>query len=359
MKKIDIFAHICPPRFIDAFSKKGVSWEKISGTAVPTGGPALWDMDKRLEVMDRYEDYVQLLVPSNEVIEVFFGPKDTPDLARAFNDEVAEIIGKYPDRFVGAVAALPMNNIDAALKEMDRTLIELGFKGILMHTPIIVHEKGRSPALGPNYETMKAIDLPEFMPIYESMSKHNKPIWLHPVGYGSVPVYSGEKRGKYQIAHILGWPIESAMAMSRLVCGGILAKYPNLKFITHHCGSGIIPALEARLDYDYDKYRAIGTLKWDEPGEKDPFKSKRPIEYFRSFYADTAIYGGASALECGHSFFGAERMVFGTDFPFDTVNGDRFIEKTIDAVHRMNISDGDKELIFQGNAKRILHLDMS
>ena len=355
--KIDIFAHICTPRFIDAFTKKGVKWEKISGTGVPTGGPALWDMDKRLEVMDRYEDYVQLLVPSNEVSEVCYGPKHTPELARIFNDEMAEILAKYPHRFVGAVATLPFNNVDAALEEIDRTINELGFKGILLHTPIFDHPEGRSPELGPDFENMKAVDLPEFEPIFECMAKHKKPIWLHPVGYGATAVYSGEKRGRYQIAHILGWPVESALAMSRIVCSGILAKFPDLKIITHHCGSGIIPALEGRIDFDYDKYRWIGTLKWDKPGDVDPFRDRRPIDCFRSYYADTALYGGASGLECGHSFFGAERMVFGTDYPFDAVNGDRFIEKTIDAVHRMRISDGDKDLIFEGNARRILHLD--
>ncbi len=72
--------------------------------------------------MDRYEEYVQVLVPSGEIVEPFFSPEDTAYLVKLFNNELAELVNKYPDRFVGAVAALPMNNMDAALKEIDRAI---------------------------------------------------------------------------------------------------------------------------------------------------------------------------------------------------------------------------------------------
>ena len=146
-----------------------------------------------------------------------------------------------------------------------------------------------------------------------------------------------------------------AMAMSRLVCSGVLAKYPNLRFITHHCGSGIIPGLAERINTELEQYRLVGAIKWDQPGEEDPFTYKRPAEYFKMFYADTALYGGVAELECGHAFFGAEHIVFGTDFPYF---GEQYIKKTIDAVYKMNISDADKKLIFKDNARRILHLDI-
>ncbi|MBA7655043.1 2-keto-4-carboxy-3-hexenedioate hydratase [subsurface metagenome] len=356
--KIDVYAHICPQKFIDAFAKQAVSWETVAKTSPVFGRPALWDINKRLEVMDRYEDYVQLLVPSGQVVEPFFSPKDTAYLAQIFNDAMAELINKYPDKFVGAVATLPLNNIDAALKEIDRVINELGFKGILIHTPIFIYEEGRPIELGYNYGTMKPIDSPELMPIYESMSQHNLPIWIHPVGQGGVPVYSGEERGKYALSHVFGWPLESAVAMGRLVCSGILTKYPNLRFIVHHCGSGIVPALAGRIDNEFDKFRFAGLLKWDRPGEEDPFRTKRAVDYFRMFYADTALYGGVSGLMCGHDFFGAEHIVFGTDFPYDSASGDKFIKKTIDAIYRMTVSDADKKRIFEDNAKRILHLDI-
>ncbi len=75
------------------------------------------------------------------------------------------------------------------------------------------------------------------------------------------------------------------------------------------------------------------------------------------FYADTALYGDVSGLMCGHDFFGAEHIVFGTDFPYDLAGGDKFIKKTIEAINRMNVSDADKKRIFEDNARRILHLN--
>ena len=359
MKKIDCYAHICPKKFMDAFgnTERGISREKIAQDFSITGGEAIWNMDKRMEVMDRYEDYVQVLVPTGEVVESFFGPKDATYLAKTFNDAVAEIINKYPERFVAGVATLPMNDIDASLEEIDRTINELGFKGVLLHTPIFVFDESRPVEMGLDYENMKPIDSPEFLPIYESMSRHNLPIWIHPVGQGGVPLYKGEERGKYGLAHIFGWPIESAVAMSRIVCSGILKKYPNLRFVIHHCGSSIVPALAGRIDNEFEKLEVAGRLKWDQPGQENPFKSKRAIDYFKMFYGDTGLYGGVAELDMGHKFFGAEHILFGTDYPYDTVNGDKFIKKTIAAVHDMQVSDHEKYLIFEGNAKRILRLD--
>lgn len=356
--KIDVYAHITPQKFIDAFAKRSVSWETVARTSPIFGKVALWDLNKRLEIMDRYEDYVQVLTPTGQVIEPFYGPKDTPELARIFNDSVAEIIAKHPDKFVAGVATLPINNIDATLKEIDRAIKELGFKGILIHTPIYVYEEGRRVELGYNYQTMKPIDSPEFMPIYEKMSKYNLPIWIHPVGMGGIPAYSGEERGKYALFHVFGWPVESAVAMGRLVCSGVLMKYPNLKFIIHHCGSALVPGLAGRIAEEFERFRSAGVLKGIQAGsDDDPFKANSAADYFRRFYADTALYGDTSGLMCGYDYFGPERILFGTDFPYDVANGDKFIKWTIDAVYRMSVSDGDKKLIFEDNIKRILQLD--
>lgn len=221
-----------------------------------------------------------------------------------------------------------------------------------------MYEGGRQIELGYNYGTMKPIDSPEFVPIYESMSKHNLPIWIHPVGWGGVPVYSGEERGKYILYHVLGWLLESAMAMGRLVCSGILAKHPDLKFIIHHCGSGIVPALAGRINNEFDKFWSTGLLECHQPGEEDLFRNKRAVDYFRKFYGDTALYGDMAGLMCGYHFFGVEHILFGTDFPYDLASGDKWLRKTIDAIYSMPVSDSDKNRIFEGNAKRILRLDM-
>ena len=301
--------------------------------------------------MDKYEDYVQVLVPPGET-GFYCSPEDELALARAYNDAVAEIVRKHPSRFVGAAAYMPLHNIDAALKEIDRAIDELGFKGIYLETP--VYEINDSD-YNYNYETMKPLDSPEFIPIYENMARRKLPIWIHPVGQGGTPVYRGEERDKYGLYLTFGWPLESAMAMSRLVCSGILAKYPDLRFIIHHCGSGMVPMLANRIDCETDFFKALG-MKSGQFGEGDPFDTKRPTDYFRMFYGDTALDGGMPGLMCGHAFFGAEHIMFGTDFPYDIEGGDKFIRTIIDAVNEMNVSEADKVKIFDGKAKRILGL---
>ncbi len=354
--KIDVYAHICPRKFIDYFSDHVVSPEKLKETDWPAGWPMLWDIDKRLAIMDKYEDYAQVLIPTGPAHGVFRSPEEAAELARIFNDGLAELVNKYPEKFVGAVAYLPMNGIDTTLKEIDRAIGELGFRGICMDTPIYQLKKPDGVNYDYDYDTVKPIDSPELMPIYESMSRHKLPIWIHPRGASGVPVYKGEKRGKYGLSHVFGWPIESAMAMGRLVCSGIMAKYPNLRFITHHCGGGIVPALVGRLDNSFDSLK-FGGMKWGQADGEDPFGVKRPVDYFRMFYADTALYGDTAGLMCGHAFFGVDHMLFGTDYPWDIEEGDKYIRLTINAVNRMNIPDADKEKIFEGNARQILRLD--
>ena len=102
---------------------------------------------------------------------------------------------------------------------------DLKFRGIQINTPI----------------NDKPLDAPEFWPLYEKMSQYNLPIWIHPERPVDEADYRTEKRSKYMIFHIFGWPYETAAAMTRLVFSGVLEKYPNLKFITHHCGS-MVPA---------------------------------------------------------------------------------------------------------------------
>jgi len=344
---IDIYAHIRPKKFQDYASVK-------FGKSFSTGPPTLWDIEKRLEIMDKYEDYVQVLVPSGPAVEAHCSPEDAANLASLYNDGMAELVDKYPHKFVAAVACIPLNNIEAALKEIDRAINALGFKGIYLNTP--VYRFKNRVETGFDHGTVMSLDSHEFMPIYEYISGHDLPIWIHPHGQGGVPVYEGEERGKYALFDVIGWPLESAMAMARLVCSGIMTRFPNLRFITHHCGSGIIPVLSGRLDNSFDKYKVAG-MKWGQPDGNDPF-DKRPLtDHFRVFYADTALYGDVPGLMCGLAFFGTDHMLFGTDFPWDVEMGNRYIRQTINAVKSMDISEVDRAKIFEGNARRLLSLD--
>jgi aminocarboxymuconate-semialdehyde decarboxylase len=135
--------------------------------------------------------------------------------------------------------------------------------------------------------------------------------------------------------------------MVRIVFSGVLEKYPNLRFITHHCGA-MIPYFSERITVGQDYAETHLKAKWKQT------LTKPPIEYFRKFYGDTALNGNTPALMCGHAFFGAAHVIFATDFPFDDQEGDRFTREVIKAVETMSIPENDKQMIFEGNVRRLL-----
>jgi predicted TIM-barrel fold metal-dependent hydrolase len=328
--KIDVFPHIIPKRYKEALYQRargpffGSNWID----AIPT----LTDLDFRFRIMDRHEGYVQVLTLGNPPLEKVVSPKDAVELAKMANDEMAELVTKYPDRFVAAVASLPMNDIDAALKEIDRAIVELKHRGIQIHTPL----------------NGKPLDSPEFLPFFEKMAHYNLPTWIHPLRDTNVPDYAGERSSKYLVFSIFGWPYETTVAMTRLVFSGLFDKYINLKVITHHSG-GMVPYFAERIVGFHDINEMHLNFKYA--------LKQRPIDYYRLFYNDTAVYGNTPALMCCYAFFGAEHMLFGTDMPYDNEFGFRYVRQTIDAIGKMHISDAEKGLIFEGNAKKLLGIN--
>ena len=333
--KIDIFTHIIPPKYKEALLKKAdqrfysENWDKVIEAT-----PALSDLDNRFRVLEKYDGLSQVLTLASPALEESATPENAIYLAKLANDEMAELTIKYPDKFIAAVACLPLNDIEAALLEAERAINDLKFKGVQLYTP----------AGG------KALDSPEFLLLYEEMSRYDLPIWIHPARGRSVPDYRSEDHSRYYMYQMFGWPYETTAAMVRLVFSGVMDKYPGIKFITHHCGA-MIPFFSERLVIGQDYAEANLKAKWKRALKKPP------IDYFRMFYADTALNGNSAALNCGYSFFGAEHMVFATDFPYDNENGERFTREVIRAVESMALSPEQREMIFQGNARRLLHLD--
>jgi len=329
--KIDMYPHIMPPNYRDRLFKK--ARKKFYLRDVTDATPTLWDLDARFRIMDQYQGMRQVLTIASPGLEDAVSPKEAVTLARIANDAMADLVARHPDRFVAAVACLPMNNMDAALTETDRAIRELGLKGIQLYSPTM----------------KKPLDHPDFMPLYEKMAAYDLPIWIHPKRDIEFADYRSENHSKYWIFSMFGWPYETTAAMTRLVFSGALEKYPTLKFITHHCG-GMVP---------YFVERIIGGQDYAEKCLNAKFKrclSRQPIDYYRMFYADTALYGSTPSLMCGHAFFGTEHILFATDMPYDSEGGDRYIRQTIDAVEGMQIPAADKAMIYAGNAKRLLRL---
>jgi predicted TIM-barrel fold metal-dependent hydrolase len=333
--KVDAYSHVLPPEYGEFVREAYPEYFAQICASFPT----LYDMEERFRIMDRFGQVLQVLtlgpIPP---IEEFAEPDKTVELARMVNDGIAELVLKHRDRFLSGIATLPLNDIEASLKEADRAINDLGLRGIYLHTNI----------LG------KPLDAPEFLPLFQKMSEYNLPIYVHPWRSNDVPDYPTETETKYAIASTFGWPYDTTAMMTRLVFSRMFDKFPNLKVVTHHCG-GMVPYYEQRIVQHYSQTDT--NLKFEDYGAYMRGLAKTPIEYYKMFYADTAIHGNTPALMLAYHFFGADHIVFGADMPL----GDRFLgfrsyRQTINAIEAMEISDEEKYMIFAGNVQKLLRV---
>ena len=332
--KIDGYAHISPPRYTEALHQEYPGfYNQILGHT-----PPLFDMDARFRVMDEFGPIAQVLtVGPVPPLEAFADPKRTTALAKLANDEMAELIATYPDRFVAAIALLPMNDVEAALEESDRAIKELGFKGIYVHSNI----------------NGKPLDAPEFLPFFEKMAEYDLPIYIHPWRGNDFPEYQTETESRYSIASTFGWPYETTAAMTRIVFGGLFERFPRLKVVTHHCG-GMVSFYEQRIVQHFGQFET----SYHDYAQYVRGLTKPPIEYYRLFYNDTAIHGNTPALMLAYSFWGADHLIFGADMPLgDPAFGRRSYSQTIGAIEAMAITEAEKRMILGGNVARLLKLD--
>jgi predicted TIM-barrel fold metal-dependent hydrolase len=332
--KIDVFNHFFPGAFYRKMLEVAPNHPNI-GERV-RNIPTLTDLDQRFRVMDEFGDYGQILSLASPPLEALAPPEVSPTLAQIANDEMAELVNKYSDRVPGFTASLPMNNPDAMAKEIDRSIKELGARGVQVFSNV----EGRP------------LDEPEFSILWESLAGYDLPVWIHPARGPGFPDYLTEEKSKYEIWWTLGWPYETSVTMARLVFSGLFDRFPNLKIITHHMGA-MIPYFEGRVGAGWDQ---LGTRTSDEDlGALLKTLKKRPLDYFKQFYADTALFGSLSGTKCGLDFFGVDHVLFASDFPFDPEAG-MYIRDTIRIIEQLEISEQAKDQIFQGNARQLLKL---
>ena len=331
MRYLDAFNHFFPARFFDELIGTP-GGQKDLGKRV-RGIPALSNLDERLRVVDMFENYSQVLSLGLPPVERLWGAEKAPEMARIGNDGLAEIVARHPDRFVGYSAFLPMNVPEAAVKEAERVLAD-GANAIQLASNV-----NGSP-----------LDEPQFWPIFEVIAKSGRPILLHPARTRDMPDYPTEKISKYEICSVLGWPYETGVTLARLVFSGLIDRYPGLKVIAHHLG-GVIPYLEGRVGHSWDQ---LGARTSDEDYASLLKRlKKRPYDYFKDFYGDTAVEGARAATACGIDFFGAEHVLFASDCPFDQEKGPGYIRATIAVLDSLGLSAQQMESICHRNAERM------
>ncbi|HLW69264.1 MAG TPA: amidohydrolase family protein [Candidatus Binataceae bacterium] len=274
-----------------------------------------WDHGARLADLDGAGIDVQILSAPPIYNRV---DRHAPELCRMVNDALAESCRREPQR-LKAFAHLPFNDIDQALAEMARALDELGCVGVLINSNV-----------GGRY-----LDEAEFYPFWEEVNRRRVCVFMHP---SISPVYRDA-----QPATMLSFPFDTTLAAHRLVAGGLFERFPDVVLVLAHLG-GTLPYLARRID-----------LAYDAPGfyAGYPRPRRRPSEDLSKLYVDTALGWNRSAFECARELVGIDHIVFGTDY---FIRSTRFMDWTSEFIDGLGLKPAERELVYSGNAARILKL---
>jgi len=328
--RIDIHNHFYPTRFLKQLENVGSTvgitietddWGRQilvqHGNRLVTITPPMNNVNKRIEDMDQSGFDMQILTLSAPSVDIF--PVEIGEtLAKVVNDEIARICQEDPDHFM-AFATLPFIDPDRTVKELERCIDALGFKGACM---------------GTNINGM-GLDDQILYPFYERMADYDLPIHIHPRAPADKETYKD-----YRLVPMIGFEMELCIAVVRLIMGGVMERFPNLKFIVSHLG-GALPYLAERIQNCYEAY--------PECQENISLPAK---DYLKRFYYDTVSFF-EPALMCAYSFLGARRLILGSDYPH--VIGD--IREAVTSIEHLDIPQTDKEMIYSANILRLIHKD--
>jgi 6-methylsalicylate decarboxylase len=311
--RIDVHAHYWTEGYLDLLVDLGKA-DAGAARGIGAGGGA--ELEARLRLMDQAGVEIQVLsaCPQSPYGE---DGKKAARAARFVNDQYADLAGRHRDRF-RAFAALPMPHPDEAVGEMRRALDELGMAGIAMNTTVL----GR------------ALVEPDFEPVFAELNRRDAVLYLHPAGNSACSPLIGN----YQLTWMVGAPVEDTISIMHLITHAIPTRYPDIKIINSHLG-GALPMLLQRAD---DQYR------WEAPGTPEP-----PSVAARRMWYDTVGHRHVPALRCAIDSFGADRLLLGTDFPYE--NGDTFLG-AVDYINDPQVDPNAARAILDQNASILLRI---
>ena len=286
----------------------------------------LFDMgEKRLAEMDEAGVDIQVLslcVPGCEQFEA----ADGTAMARSTNNELAEVVKKYPTRYVGLAALAPQDPVGAA-NELERAVKELGMKGAKLNS----HVQG------------EYLDDPKFWPVFEMAEKLDVPLYLHPTIPSPHILKGFEKYGFPLAGPPFGFGADTSLHVMRLLYSGLFDRFPRLKIVLGHMGEGL-PFWLYRIDFYWLKPWVDLTLK--------PKITQKPSYYVnRNFLFTCSGMQYLPAFICAYMAVGGDMIAFGADHPFETS------KDTLDGLGILPICEADKEKFFHGNAEKLLKLD--
>jgi aminocarboxymuconate-semialdehyde decarboxylase len=334
---IDFQAHLFPQAYIEALNR--LDGTVILEPADPYSGMHYFydkklkcrintatfqgrDIERRIEHMNKLGIDVHVLTIPAPGADRLDG-EGAVRVAQIANDAIAEICRKYPERFVGFFT-LPTFSIEASLDELERAVQELGLRGFGCYTNL----------------NGEPLDRETLFPIYERLAKYRLPVYLHP----TAPLATQATGIDIMPTLIFGWAFDSTVAMTRLVYGRVLERFPEINFVVADVG-GVLAFFAQRA---VNIYRG----RTEEIRQKYGL-NENPLDAFRRFYVDTADHAAAT-LSCVKEFFGPDRMVLGTNYPYGPEEGCLLVKNSLDAIEGLQLSDSDRQKILGGNAARIL-----
>ena len=312
---IDFSSHIITKEVEEALYSKD-NFKLLKKNFAPDNS----DPEKRLALMDKYKIDMQVLTQTTPIL-IGLTTDETVQICRLTNDAIGKICRSYPDRFV-PFSVVTLLDVDEAVRELERSVHQWGCRGV---------------TVGTNHDN-RGLDDHLNGPFYEKACELDIPVFLHPMHWKSYPLVDEDPA----VMRLFGWPFDTTIALLRLILSGTMEKYPTLKIVTHHLGGGLFPFFSGRFNVKFPKLKSSLT---------------RPVsESFERVYGDTAVDGSAAALPCGHAFFGTDRMLFGTDYPFSPENGELYLRENLAIIREWDLPDRDKEKILGENAKKLLKL---
>ncbi|MGH8993838.1 MAG: amidohydrolase family protein [Acidimicrobiia bacterium] len=280
--------------------------------------PQLTDPARRLEDMERMGVDLQVLSVAPPQYYYWADPALGRRLARLQNEHLAGIVAHHPDRFAG-LATVPLQDVDGAVAELDHAVRHLGLRGVEICTNV------------------NGLDLDDrrFRPFFAAACELDVLVLLHPQGFTQA-----ERLMDYYLTNVIGNPLESTIAVTRMIHGGVFEENPALKLCVVH-GGGYLPFYASRMDHAWSR----------RPEGRHHIPDRPPSDYLRRIYVDCLVYDPAH-LGFLIQQMGAGRVVVGTDYPYDMGYDD-----PVGLVEKLpGLTEEDRDAILGGTAARLLGL---
>jgi aminocarboxymuconate-semialdehyde decarboxylase len=278
---------------------------------------AIFDPELRLADMDTQRVDLQVIAIPPPNFYYHIPPEVGVDFARIQNEALIALSATQPDRF-HMFATLPLQDVAASLREVEHIADEPRARGV---------------QIGSNIDGVD-LDDPRFEPVWDELEARDLPVWIHP---DQRSIAGAHRLKDYYLQNMVGLPLESTIAATKLIFGGVLERHPGLRFGFVH-GGGFAPYQVGRFDHGWSV----------RPEPKRVTSETSPGNYFRRFYFDSLTHDPIS-LELLGKRVGWDHVVLGSDYPFDMASSD-----PVGGVDAIDLTPGDQARVLGENADSFL-----